>query len=102
MRYVLADQDGASRGHFSVFYDLLGVIDEIRSDDADSVGEFCVLKYDDHGVRVGEPVAASHLVPLAAEVVATTVSISSTDGESRAYGAAGAWHAHFSDPLQTA
>jgi|SRR5215211_4545209 len=97
MRYVIVDQDGASRGHFDAFSDLLHVIDEIRSDDVSMVGDFFVLKYDESGSRVGAPLEASHLLPLAAqEVAAVTVTASSDAPEA---GSAGHWHA---ESLQTA
>ena|SRR5215210_5721340 len=97
MRYVIVDQDGASRGHFEAFSDLLHVIDEIRNEDVALVGDFFVIKYDDSGSRVGAPIEASHLVPLAAQEVAAVTVTEARDAPEA--GSAGHWHA---ESLQTA
>jgi hypothetical protein len=75
MRYVIIDLDGASRGHFDVFSDLLEVIDDVRRDDPEMVDELHVLQYDDDGERVGAPIPALTLLPQnAADVADVTVS----------------------------
>jgi hypothetical protein len=89
MRYVIVDQDGASRGHFDVFSDVLKALDDSRADE-EMLREFCVLQYDDQGERVGVPIEAVALLPRAARDLA---SLSLSLGVAETYGGtAGSWH----------
>jgi hypothetical protein len=85
MRYVIVDQEGASRGHFEVFADVLRAIDDSRDDEA-MIRELCVLEYDDRGKRVGTAIDAASLVPRAAEELA---SVSQSSGVAETYSD---WH----------
>ena len=76
MRYVIADAEGASRGHFDDYGDVLEVIDEARRDDRALLGELMILRYDEHGARVGEPVPAERLAHQAARDSAVVIGTS--------------------------
>lgn len=73
MRYVIVDHNGASHDYFDDARELLEAIDEIERDDSASLAEIMVLRYDDQGARVGDPIEAVALVAHDAESVLSNV-----------------------------
>lgn len=63
MRWVIIDDEGASRAYFGSISDLLHALDEIVGEDPGIIGEFAVLAYDHQGNRVGDAIEAKNLVP---------------------------------------
>jgi hypothetical protein len=85
MRYVIVDLEGASRGHFATYSDLLEVIDETRADDPSLLNDLLVLRYDDGGGRVGDPIQAGQLAPRSFEDVPVLTATSITSDAASSY-----------------
>lgn len=55
MRYVIVDMDGASREYFSRRSDVREALLELEQEHAGIANELLVVRYDEDGLRVGEP-----------------------------------------------
>ena len=92
MRYVIVDQEGASRAHLASPGDLLLLVDEIVREDPEVAEDLYVLNYDDSGRRVDPPIELRRFVSRSVDSAAIAVVLSTSAAVAASYGPAGMVH----------